>query len=458
MPDNASGQSQLATDSLGQLISGLEDLVPDLEEFYYQLHRYPELAFQETKPAAAAARRLRGLGFEVTTGIGQTGVVGVLRNGDGPTVMLRADMDALPVAEETGLGWASRQTAEDSDGRRVPVMHACGHDMHVACLVGACALFAGHAAAWRGTLVAVFQPGEESGHGARAMVADGLFERFPRPDVLLGQHVGPAPVGVIAHCPGTFLGATDSIKVRLFGRGGHGSKPHAAIDPVVMAASMVLRLQNVVSREIAPQNTAVMTVGSLHAGTTAAVIPPEAELAVNIRSFDPRDRDHMISAVTRIAEAETLALRGTKEPEITHVYHLPVTFNEPETTERVLASHTEHFGEDAVFRIGPQSASEDFSVLADAAQVPSVFWIFGGIEPDVFTKAFMAGRVEQDVPQNHSPTFAPVPRPTLTSGIRSLVSAAMSWLTPERPQTAGPTESTTAPRDQARKVYSDAHQ
>jgi amidohydrolase len=410
-------------------MAGLGVILPDLENLYYSLHRHPELAFQETRTAAEVAGRLRAMGFTVTTGIGKTGVVGVLRSGSGPTVLLRADMDALPVAEATGLSWASHETATDSDGRQVPVMHACGHDMHVACLIGACALFARNQDTWRGTLVAVFQPGEESGHGAHAMVEDGLFSRFPRPDVLFGQHVGPAPVGIVAHCPGTFLGATDSITVRLFGRGGHGSKPHAAIDPVVMAASMVLRLQNVVSRELAPQSTAVVTVGSLHAGTTAAVIPAEAELGINIRSFGPADREHMIGAVRRIAEAETLALRGTREPAITHVYHLPVTVNEPQTTERIIAAHTAHFGADSVVRIGPQSASEDFGVLADAAQAPAVFWIFGGIEAGTYLQALAAGRVEQDIPQNHSPAFVPVPRPTLSNGVQALVSAALAWLT-----------------------------
>jgi amidohydrolase len=428
MTERPNGMDSVSADPSDNPIRGLEDIIPDLESLYFQLHRHPELAFQETRTAAEAAGRLRAMGFAVTTGVGKTGVVGVLANGDGPTVTLRADMDALPVAEETGLAWASTETAEDASGRRVPVMHACGHDMHVACLIGACALLANNTGTWRGTVVAVFQPGEESGHGAHAMVADGLFDRFPRPDVLLGQHVGPAPAGMLAHCPGTFLGATDSLTVRLYGRGGHGSKPQAAIDPVVMAASLVLRLQNVVSREIAPHATAVLTVGSLQAGTTAAVIPAEAELGINIRSFDPADREHMISAVTRIAEAETLAGRGTRPAAISHVYHLPVTVNDPETTERVIAAHAAHFGAGSIVRIGPQSASEDFSVLAEAAKVPSAFWIFGGIEPDVFTKAFLAGRVEQDIPQNHSPAFAPVPRPTLSSGVRSLISAAMSWL------------------------------
>lgn len=424
----------------GETTDGLDAIIADLESLYRQLHRYPELAFQETRTASEAATRLRGMGFTVTTHVGRTGVVGVLHNGDGPTVLLRADMDALPVAEETGLSWASTQTAHDSDGRLVPVMHACGHDMHVACLIGACTLLADSTAAWRGTLVAVFQPGEESGHGARAMVDDGLFDRFPRPDVLLGQHVGPAPAGIVAHCPGTFLGATDSIKVRLFGEGGHGSKPHAAIDPVVMAASMVLRLQNVVAREIAPQNTAVVTVGSLHAGTTSAVIPADAELGVNIRSFGPADREHMIAAVRRIAQAETLAMRGTMEPDITHVYHLPVTSNDPETTERVIAAHAAHLGTGSVVRIGPQSASEDFGVLAEAAGAPAAFWIFGGVDPGVFTTAFLAGRVEQDIPQNHSPKFAPVPRPALSNGVRALVSAALSWLAPDaEPAGATPT-------------------
>jgi amidohydrolase len=415
------------------LLAGLEDLLPELEELVRDLHAHPELAFQETRTAGEVAGRLAAQGYDVTRGVGRTGVVGVLRNGAGPTVMLRADMDALPVAEETGLPYASTVRATDDQGRDVPVMHACGHDMHVACLLGACATLARQRAGWSGTVVAVFQPGEESGYGARAMVDDGLFDRFPRPDVILGQHVGPGPAGLVANCPGVALGATDSIRVRLFGRGGHGSKPEQAIDPVLMAASLVQRLQTVVSREIAPQETAVVTVGYLHAGTTAAVIPAEAELGINVRSFSAPVREHVLDAITRMARAEAASARAPAEPEITSVYHLPVTYNDPEQTARVAAAHTAFFGADRVFQIPPASASEDFGVLASAAGVPSVYWFFGGTDAAEFAAAAAAGRIAEDVPGNHSARFTPVVQPTLTVGLQTLVIAAAAWLHPQPP-------------------------
>ncbi|MCH0538533.1 amidohydrolase [Streptomyces sp. MUM 203J] len=414
------------------LFDDLGSLLPGLEADYRDLHAHPELAFQEKRTAALVAERLAAQGgWEVTTGVGRTGVVGVLRNGDGPVVMLRADMDALPVKEATGLPYASEVTATDDAGAEVPVMHACGHDLHVAALLGACALFAARTDAWRGTVVAVFQPGEESGYGARAMVDDGLFERFPRPDVLLGQHVGPGPVGLIATCPGTVMGATDSITVRLFGRGGHGSKPEATVDPVVMAASLVMRLQTVVSRETSAQEPVVVTVGKLHAGTTAAVIPDTAELGINVRTGSEPVRRKVVSAIERLAKAESAAAGATADPEITSVYHLPMTVNDTEAARRVADAHRRAFGEGAVMEMGPTTASEDFGILATAAQVPSVYWFWGGLDPEVFTAAFAAGRLDEDVPQNHSSSFAPLAGPALDTGIRSMTAAALSWLSAE---------------------------
>ncbi|WP_218061762.1 amidohydrolase [Planobispora rosea] len=408
----------------------LGTILPGLEALYRDLHRHPELAFQETRTAATAARRMRALGFDVTEKVGVTGVVAVLRNGAGPTVLLRADMDALPIREETGLPWASRERSTDERGLDSPVMHACGHDVHVTALIGACELLTRRRDAWRGTVVAVFQPGEESGLGARRMLEDGLLERFPEPDILLGQHVSPAPHGTVAHCPGVLLGATDVLTVRLFGRGGHGSRPESAVDPVVMAASLVLRLQTVVSREVSPRESAVVTVGTLSAGTTPGAIPAEAELSVNIRSFAPAVRAKVMAAVERRIQAEAVAAGAPREPEIVPLYRLPVTANHPASTERVIAAHAAEFGPRAVHRTGPQSASEDFGLLAEAAARPSVYWFIGGTAPAVFARAVVAGTVERDVPHNHAPTFAPVPRPTLATGVRALATAALVWLGP----------------------------
>lgn len=266
-----------SNDSLApsSLASKVASLAPDLEALYKDIHSHPELSLQETRTAAVAAERLRAAEYEVTSGIGKTGVVGVLRNGPGPAVMLRADMDALPVQEATGLEYASKVTAVDRAGRTVPVMHACGHDMHVAWLIGAATVMAQARDAWRGTLVALFQPAEETGEGAKAMIDDHLFDRFPKPDVILGQQVMSMPAGVLACRSGIITSAGDSFEIRMFGRGAHGSMPEASVDPVVMAASTVLRLQTIVSREIAAAESAVLTVGALQAGTKENVIPDD---------------------------------------------------------------------------------------------------------------------------------------------------------------------------------------
>ena len=254
MSTNEANSSDLA-------LRNLEGLLPDLAEFYKDVHSHPELSMQETRTAKLAADRLRAAGYEVTTGVGKTGVVGLLRNGDGPTVMLRADMDALPIQEATGLPYASKATATDREGNTVPVSHMCGHDMHVTWLAGATKLLADARTSWRGTLMAVFQPAEETGEGAQAMIDDGLFKRFPKPDVILGQHVMVGPSGTVAGRAGAITSAADSLQIRLFGRGAHGSMPQASIDPVVMAASTVMRLQTVVSREVAAAEAAVVDSG-----------------------------------------------------------------------------------------------------------------------------------------------------------------------------------------------------
>lgn len=410
------------------LFEPLDRLLPDLEELYRDLHSHPELAFQEKRTAAIVAERLTAQGWRVHTGVGQTGVVGVLENGPGPTVMLRADMDALPVREQTGLPYASTATAIDGSGAQVPVAHACGHDLHVVCLLGACDLLAAGRAAWSGTVVAVFQPGEESGYGARAMVEDGLFERFPAPDIILGQHVGPGPAGLIGTRSDTVMGSTDSITIELFGRGGHGSKPESTIDPVVMAASLVMRLQTVVSRSVAAAEPVVVTVGSLTAGTTAAVIPDSAQLCVNVRTSSDEVRTRVMATIERLAKAEAEAAGAPRPPTVTSVYHLPATFNEPECTRRVADAHRAFFGSGTVIEIPQTTASEDFGILGSASGVPSVYWFIGGIDPEVFGAAFAAGRVDEDVPQNHSSTFAPVIQPTVTIGVQSMVVAAADWL------------------------------
>src|SRR5689334_20497357 len=305
-------------------LAELAGVLPELQAFYTDVHAHPELSMQETRTSGLAADRLRAAGFEVTTGVGKTGVVGLLRNGDGPTVMLRADMDALPVEEATGVPYASKVKATDREGKTVPVMHACGHDMHVTWLAGAAALLAQVRQTWRGTLMAVFQPAEETAEGAQAMIDDGLFQRFPRPDVVLGQHVMVGAAGDIGGRAGTITSAADSLQIRLFGRGAHGSMPQASIDPVVMAAATVMRLQTIISRELSPNEAAVVSVGSLQAGTKENVIPEEAIIKMNVRTYDAGVRKRVLAAIQRIVNAESAASGAPKPPEITPLDKYPM--------------------------------------------------------------------------------------------------------------------------------------
>jgi len=409
------------------LESRLPDLLPDLEGVYTDIHAHPELSMQERRTAGIAADWLRRSGYDVADGVGATGVVGVLRNGDGPTVMLRADMDALPVREQTGLPYASNQTATDSAGRTVPVMHACGHDMHVTWLIGAATLLAGARGAWKGTLMPVFQPAEETGRGAQAMVDAGLLTRFPKPDVVLGQHVMVGPAGSIGSRPGVITSAADSLQIRLFGRGAHGSMPQASIDPVIMAAATVLRLQTIVSRELAAAEAAVVTVGSIQAGDKENVIPDEAVIKLNVRTFDENVRTRVLTAITRIVNAEAAASGAPKPPEITPLDRYSLVSNDPAATQRVVDAFRAHFGSERIREAKPTSASEDFGVFGAAWQAPSVFWFVGGTDPKRYAEAKQAGRV-REIPTNHNPGFAPVLHPTLETGVATMIIAAQAWL------------------------------
>jgi amidohydrolase len=417
------------------LTAGLDDRLADLEALYRDLHQHPELSFQEKRTAAVMAERLTTAGLEVTTGVGGTGVVGVLRNGDGPTVLLRADMDALPVEEIEKVPYRSRVTAVDPDGVTTPVMHACGHDTHMTALVGAVEQLAAHRANWSGTVLAVLQPAEEVGGGARAMLDDGFLARFPRFDVALGQHITAAPSTHLYACPGVFMAAADSLRIIVHGRGGHGSTPHATIDPVVIAASIVLRLQTIVAREVAPNDVAVVTVAAINAGRKENVIPAQAELKVNVRTFDPEVRARVLAAITRIVQAEAAAAGAPRAPEIAPINGFPLLRNDVEATRRVMAAFTEAFGADRVHETNPKTGSEDFGLFGEAAGVPSVFWNFGGFDPALFPEgperphvAVTAGRA----PGGHSPEFVPTGlQPTLRRAVEAMLTAAAIWLAPE---------------------------
>src|SRR5580658_8685559 len=409
------------------VLANLDGLLAELETIYKDIHSHPELSMQEERTAGVAADHLRAVGYEVTTGVGKTGVVGLLRNGEGPTVMLRADMDALPVQETTGLPYASKVTATDSAGKTVPVMHACGHDMHVTWLIGAAKLFAGSRNAWKGTLMALFQPAEETAQGAQAMINDGLFTRFPKPDVILGQHVMCMPAGVIAGRIGVTTSAADSLQIKLFGRGAHGSMPEASIDPVVMAAATVLRLQGIVSREVPPTEAAVVTIGVLQAGTKENVIPDEAIIKLNVRTFDEGVRKHVLAAIVRIVNAEAAASGAPRVPEITPLDRYSLVTNDVDATEKVVDAFRQNFLDGSVEQTTPTMASEDFGCFGAEWHAPAVFWFFGGDDPEVYEKAKKDGTLNS-LPTNHNPSFAPVIHPTLETGVKALVVAAHAWL------------------------------
>ena len=401
----------------------------DLAGLYRELHAHPELSFAEHRTADIVVSRLSGLGYRVTSGVGRTGVVGVLINGDGPVVLLRADMDALPVLEQTGLDYASTARATDRDGTDVPVMHACGHDMHVTCLLGAAAELAATPTTWNGTLMLVFQPAEETGEGARAMIDDGLYTRFPVPDIVLGQHVMPLPAGALGIHAGPAFAAAEALRVVLHGRGGHGSRPETTVDPILMAAATVLRLQGVVSREVAASEAAVLTVGALQAGTRPNIIPDTAELLLSLRSFDAKVGDRALKAIERIVRAEAAASGAPRDPEITTTTSFPILVNDEAACARLTGLFNAGVG--LALDPGPVAGSEDVGLLATAAGVPCAYWLIGGSDPGLFagvTTVDEARAIVDGLPSNHSPLFAPVVEPTIRTGVAALTTAARAWL------------------------------
>lgn len=395
-------------------------LATDWVALYQDLHRHPELSFEEQRTAGIVAEALRAAGFEVEEGVGRTGVVGVLRNGEGPTVLVRADMDALPVTEKTGLDYASE----------VPgVAHACGHDVHTTCLLAAATELAEAPDTWAGTLLVVFQPAEEIGVGAKAMLADGLYERHGTPIVVLGQHVAPLPAGTLGLHAGASFSALDRLDITLHGIGGHGSQPHTTVDPVVMAASTVMKLQTVVARETSPQDFAVVTVGKLVAGTKANIIPDHANLEITIRSYREEVRARVLASIERIVRGEAEAAGAPREPDVAHVEAVDAVWNDPDACAATRPA-LESTGL-LVIDPGAVPGSEDVGELAKAANAPCVYWLLGGADPIHFegltALSEFAERV-RTLPGNHSPEYAPVIDPTIRNGIAALVAAARHWL------------------------------
>lgn len=413
---------------------------------YKNLHQHPGLSLQEHLAAETATKHLKSLsGFDVRTNIGGTGLIGILSNGTGKTVLLRADIDALPVEELTGLEYASKKREVDvEDGIEKPVMHACGHDMHVACMLAAATTLHSCQESWKGTLIVLFQPNEERAGGAKAMIADGLYDpkkhNCPAPDVVLGQHVMPFPTGTVGMKMGSFASAADSFRVTVYGRGGHASQPHRTIDPVVLAAHIVVRLQTVVSREVDPREAAVVTVGSVQAGMTENIIADSAVLKLNIRTVTPETRDRVLAAIKRIVKAECEASGSPKPPMWEATSNFPFTTNDKSTTETISKSFAKFFGEKFNPEAPPLGGSEDFPILATEAPakdgkgtdgegkgVPYCYWTFGGTSQEKWDDAVKKGKL-QDIPINHSAYFAPVIQPTMETGVDALVVGALSFL------------------------------
>lgn len=409
----------------GRALAPLEGLMGDLDALYLDLHRHPELSWHEERTSARLAERLRALGFEVTEKVGGLGVVGVLRNGVGPTVLLRTDMDALPVEERTGLPYASTATGKDDQGQVVPVMHACGHDLHMTAWVGAATLLARARAAWRGTLVLVGQPAEERGGGAAGMLAAGLYRRFPRPDFALALHdAADLPAGTVGWVPGFALANVDSVDVTFFGRGGHGAYPHKTVDPIVMASRFVTALQTIVARENSPLDPAVVTVGSFHAGLKHNIIPDEARLQLTVRSYKDDVRRRLLAAIERIARGEAAAAGAPRPPEVRTSEGTPATFNDPALTRRLVGALTAQLGAARLEERTPVMGGEDFAEFGRAG-VPAVLLWLGAVEPGAFAEAQRTG---QELPSLHSSRFAPDRLPAIRTGATALTISALELL------------------------------
>ncbi|MFC7368501.1 amidohydrolase [Vreelandella zhaodongensis] len=409
----------------------------EIADLYRTLHRYPELPFREYATSARLAEALEALGYDVTRGVGGTGVVALMRQGSGPTVMLRGDMDALPIQEQTGLEYASQETVEAAAGECVPVMHACGHDLHSSCLVGAAAIMASLRNSWRGVLMLVCQPAEEVLGGAKAMLSDGLYERFPRPDIILGQHNTPALAGTVGHASGRTMSASTSLAVTIHGTGGHAAKPAQAVDPVVIAAYVVTRLQTIVAREISPSDAIVVTVGKLQAGTQSNIIPDRAELEINVRSFDDHLHADVLASIRRIVRCECEA-SGTPQPPEFRVLANTITLNNDVAhTAKVRHAHADYFGDEALFIRPPISGSEDFPYFGDARaggfdgdDIPYVYWFIGSTAEEQWRNAPGDSRKEKlrHLPMPHSPYYAPGQAATIKAGMAALTTAALAYL------------------------------
>ncbi|KAK4696928.1 hypothetical protein P7C71_g1074, partial [Lecanoromycetidae sp. Uapishka_2] len=399
------------------------------EEIYKEIHRNPELSRQEVGTASIVASHLDSIPeFIVHRNIGGHGVVGVLRNNDGPTVLLRADMDALPHLEATGLPYASTKTAKDAEGETTPVMHACGHDMHTATLMATATLLHAARKHWSGTLICLFQPAEEIAYGAKAMVDDGLYDKVPVPSIVVGQHLHAIKAGVVALSGGPVLTAVDSFEIRIFGKSGHISRPEMCVDPVITAAHIVVRLQSIVTKETRPEDFAVVACASIHGGSTANVVPDFVDIKVSVRSFRPEVHERLVESVKRVvrAECEASGSLAIREPEYKTIMHMPATVNDMHNAAILKAHFREYFGENAIDK-DPFGASEDFSLLATSCGAPYVFYNWGCVDEKKWNEAEREGTTNE-IPHNHSAFFAPVIQPTMKTGVDAFSVAALTFL------------------------------
>ena len=403
----------------------VEAVYSDAHALYVDIHQNPELSSHETQTAAKLAGRLRGLGYEVTEHVGGTGIVAILKNGAGPTVMLRTELDALPVEEKTGLAYASKVHAKDNAGHDVPVAHACGHDLHRAAILGTATIMAHSKETWHGTLMLIGQPAEETIGGAKGMLDDGLLTRFPRPDVAVALHVGnDLPAGMVGVTPGVYNTNADSLRITIYGKGGHGSAPHTAIDPIVIAARTILALQTIASREVKPGEMAVVTVGYIQAGTKNNIIPDQAELGLTVRTRKAEVRQQVLAAIARITKAEAEAAGAPRAPSIKHYEGTELVYNDPALAQRLRSVLETALGKDNVVMEEPNTASEDFSYYV-AQGIPGFYFSLGGADPQKFAEAKAAGTM---LPSNHSPLFAPDVDPALHTGIAAEVAVLRSLL------------------------------
>ena len=403
----------------------IDAIYPQMRVLYEDLHRNPELSLHEEKTAAKIADQLRKLGYNVTTGVGKTGVVGVLKNRPGPVVMIRAELDALPVLEKTELAYASRATTHNDQDVEVPVMHACGHDLHMSVGMGTAALLAQHKDRWHGTFIYVGQPAEERIQGATAMLKDGLFTRFPKPDFVFAIHdTSFEPAGKVAYVAGYAMSNADSVDVTIYGKGGHGSAPELTIDPIVIAARTILSWQTIISREKSAQDPGVITVGTIHGGTKNNIIPDEVKLQLTVRSYKDEVRQHMLAAIERIADGEAAAAGAEKKPTVTRVEGVSAVYNDPATTERVVNALESALGKGNVVQGIPIMASDDFAEYGRAG-VPSVMLSLGAVNP---TKFETAQKNREVLPGPHSSLFAPDEEPSLKTGILVETTAVLELL------------------------------